>query len=340
MSIVDDLLPSRGRGRPPKAKETDQTSITPLERVLSEPLPQEIVEAAAELNSAIAAVKEATRAYREADAEAKRPLALRMKDADSYVASAERNIDYFRSVRTEDMKIAKAARLKLEEVEATTHRSVIDLAKRQDPPEVRAAKQELAQAEALVKATDLEIEGWQTKLAEAKKARAALDATSDVVAHDALQRALAKREVAKRLGGEAPTDEDIEALERAYEEAKRQASMVTDTILETIQAEVDRRAAWVRDAHTKLHKLLQPLREKWAAAADEQLANAVTLIAQTEQLECLLQGYGVVYAPFKRDRFTGQGSHEGDATVPNLEGVLSITHALRVGLDHMNPRLR
>jgi hypothetical protein len=37
--------------------------------------------------------------------------------------------------------------------------------------------------------------------------------------------------------------------------------------------------------------------------------------------------------------FTGRGSHEGDPTVHNLEGVLLITHALRMGLDHMNPRL-
>ncbi|MBB6181564.1 hypothetical protein HNQ75_003551 [Rhizobium flavum] len=26
--------------------------------------------------------------------------------------------------------------------------------------------------------------------------------------------------------------------------------------------------------------------------------------------------------------------------MPNLEAVLSVTHALRMGLDHMNPRLR
>nr|CAD6616606.1 hypothetical protein RFYW14_03176 [Pseudorhizobium flavum] len=116
--------------------------------------------------------------------------------------------------------------------------------------------------------------------------------------------------------------------------------MASDTLLETFQAEVNRRAAWVRDAHAELHKLLQPLRAKWAAAADEQLATAATLIAQTEQLGSLVEGYGHVHNPFKRDRFAGQGSHEGDPTVPNLEAVLSVTHALRMGLDHMNPRLR
>ena len=118
------------------------------------------------------------------------------------------------------------------------------------------------------------------------------------------------------------------------------ATTEKDTLLETFQAEADRRAAWGRDAHTKLYKLLQPLREKWTAAADEQLGTAVTLIAQTEQLESLLQGYGTVYAPFKREQFAGQGTHEGDPTVPNLEAVLFVTHALRMGLDHMNPRLR
>ncbi|WP_152338451.1 hypothetical protein [Pseudorhizobium flavum] len=192
-----------------------------MEKVLSEPLPREVVAAAVELDTAIAAVKEATQAYRQAEAEAKRPLASRIKDAEYYVESAEQNIDHFRSVRTEEMVIVKAARMKLEEVEATTHRGFVDLARRRDPQEVQAAKEELAQAEAQVKATDLEIEGWQRKLAEAKKKRAALDSTSDVAAHDALQRALAKREVAKRLGGDAPTDEEITTLEEAYAEAKR-----------------------------------------------------------------------------------------------------------------------
>ena len=90
---------------------------------------------------------------------------------------------------------------RVEEVEATTHRGFVDLAKRQDPFAVRTAKEELATAEEQVKATDREIEGLEQRLADAKGVACSHELTPDVVAHDALQKALAKREVAKRLGG-------------------------------------------------------------------------------------------------------------------------------------------
>ncbi len=331
MSIVDDLLPSRGRGRPPKVKETDQTGMTPLERAISRPLPPEVLLAVEDLKAA-AKVAEALEAKLSAAKEAVARTPERVAaDASRAADSARTAVGWaHEAVRDANADVREAQAL-LEEAETAFFKK---------PGDIERAKANLKEAEESAAMKAKALAAAQERQAAALQAEAAAKLDPVAQAQAALVRAQTRQEVASQIGGgDTPTPKEIAELEAAFERARADDASSRKLRVEALKEEVQRQAQMVRAAHDRLHELLAPHRAEWEAAAEAQLATAATLIAQTEQLGEYLKGYTGTYRPFRHTRFDHAGDHVGNQMLPDDGSVSAAYIALRQSLRQMHPHL-
>ena len=324
-SVAQELAP-RPRGRPPKPE------LTPLEAVLSDPLPEEINQLAADLVKAKAAVDEAKRAYYEEQKVSAVTVEAKIERAAKAADSARNNLNYSRDEFNAASKDAAEARDAYKAEQRKWNPRPEDLAETERVC-VAAEKREAAFKRAF--------EFAQEQYAAAQKVEEDARRDPEAAAYNALMRASAQQDIAAQIGSvaPAPTKAEMEELRAAYEKAKLQKAAMLGPRLEAFKNEVLSRANVVAQIRQTLIDLLAPLEAKWRATADKQLATAVTLIAQTEQIGSLVSKNQDVYRPFRRDRISGDGEHVGRHEIDGGEAMREVYLALYNSWEKANPRV-
>lgn len=325
MSLIENLAP-RGRGRPPKPE------LTPLEAVLSDPLPEEITQLAADLVKAKAAVGEAQRAYAEEQKVSAVTIEAKIEKAAKATDFARSNLNFSRDELTAAEKDAAAAKRAFETEKRKPQPRPEDL-EETERAHIATEKRRAANERAFELA--------QEQYAAAQKAEEGARRDPEAAAYNALMRASAQQDVAAQIGSvaPAPSKAEMEELRAAYERAKLEKAALLGPRLEAFKLEVQARAKVVEKTRQKLIDLLAPYEAKWRATADRQLAVAVTLLAQTEQMQSLLSDNQDVYRPFRRDRISGDGEHVGRHEIDGGDAMRGVYLALYNSWEKANPRV-
>jgi hypothetical protein len=136
------------------------------------------------------------------------------------------------------------------------------------------------QAVAKVKAAIEAFDVARSAFAEIGSAEAKAELEQAVMrAEFSLSDATVKREVADRIGGDGPSDAEIEALETAFSRAKTARDSV-DTRKAAYSGVVEARRKSLSDAQHELWAIVDAWVDAAYAAADRQLAEGVNLIGE------------------------------------------------------------
>ncbi|PWE57289.1 hypothetical protein DEM27_06530 [Metarhizobium album] len=326
---LEHFIPAR-RGRPPKVKD-EGNRLTALEQAMQQPLPPEIFKAAKTLVAAYEVVDALVGEYRKVSESARIPPDIRQKNAERAYEQARDFAGYARDVLAD---ARRELRDKLQEFTEIKTAMFADRRKKELEAAVAAAEKSVSDREA-------DVQRAHERQEAARVARDLASVDPVAAAQAALVSALTRREAAA-MGAEAdnvPSLAEIDRLQAALDSAKKFNDTSIELRVEALKSEILRQAEKVRAAHTALLERLHPFREKWLEAANTQIAEAATMLAQTQQLAELFNGYAGVPAPFQHARLGGAGTATGDPTLKGAEDVLSVFATIRAGTQRLNPYL-
>lgn len=189
-----------------------------------------------------------------------------------------------RKTKSADLTPVRAA------LEAPVPANAAELAARADRARAALAAAEQAKADARTTAPE------EARQAVAK-ARAALD------------NALVQRDVADRLGeDDGPTDEAIEALEDAFEQAKGRLANL-ESAGSAWDAEINRRRALLEAAIDDLNEATAPWRDAVEKAIDEQMSAAVAALGEARAALRALDPWRAPRAELFEPKVSGEGHY-------------------------------